>query len=171
MKVQISSLTLTVCGYRPVNVTFDDSRECWRITSPACELSHLYPNAVDEVRWTLTAVYEFCKCLLVPVFDDIVDSPKLGKFPRLSVVGIRFEVINDSDSDAFALIDAHYAANVDVEQFDTEKPSYTCVRLPSIKVIEYFSTFKSAYDFCRYLSAPVFNSLGLKIDTEVNIKS
>lgn len=171
MKVRISSLTLTVCGHRPVNVTFDDSRECWRITSPACELSTLYPDAVDVVRWTLPAVYDFCKCLLVPVFDDIVDNPTLGKFPRLSVVGVRFEVINDSDSVAFALIDAHYPANVDIEQFDTEKPSYVCVRLPSIKVIEYFSTFKSAYDFCRYLSAPAFSSLGLKIDTEASIKS
>ena len=154
MKTQIEVITVNVCGRRLAKIEFCADRDCWRITSPACEFSRLYPAAVDVVRWTLGAAYDFCKCLLVPVFDDNPDNPQFTE-SRLTIIATRFSVSNDDESKPFATLDVYYYP-------DSDKVSFSRVIVPDINVAEQFSTFEAAYSFCRNLSRPsmfdVFNS-------------
>ena len=156
MKTQISSLSLLVCGVRPVRINIDNDSDTFTVTSPACELSSLYPDFICEVRYTLKSATELCKCLLVPVFDDDPDNPSLGLVPRLQLTELQLVVINDSERLPFAKMAIRYSPTCDLSEFDASYDSvdHVCVSVPELNVLEYFKNFKSAYDFCLYLSTP-----------------
>ena len=163
MKTKIHHVSLVVCGVRPARIDFDHETEHFIVTSPACELSTLYPNAVSEVRYSLVSAIELCKCLLVPVFDDDINNPTLGSVPRIQVVDIQLLVMNDDDERVFAYMHIYFSPACDLSKVETSYDNVrsVCVSVPEINVIEYFEKFKSAYDFCLYLSTPSVSCIPL----------
>ena len=154
MKTKVSAVTVTICGVRPATVIYDKSVDLWFLTSPACELSTFFPDAVRHPYFKLIDALQWAKQLISPLVDDNPVNPQFRNNPRLEIVGIRWSVSNDSDSTPYAVVDANYNG--------APVPNYCRVRVPSIEVTEYFQTLKSALDFCQYLSNPTV----LNIDIE-----
>ena len=155
MKTKIAAVTVTICGVRPATIIYDKTVDLWFLTSPACEFSTFYPDAVRIPYYSLNQALQWAKQLISPLIDDNPVNPQFRNNPRLEVVGIRWSVSNDSDSVPYAIVDANYNG--------APVPNYCRARVPSIDVTEYFHSLKSALDFCQYLSTP-------NIDTEANIE-
>lgn len=156
MQTQLSSVSLLVCGIRPARIDIDKQSGTYAVTSPACELSLIFPDAVYEVHHSLASATELCECLLVPVFDDDINNPTLGSVPRLQLVGTLFDVSNDDDQRVFANMHVRFSYGCDLFKAETsyELIAAVSVSVPDINVIEHFENFKSAYDFCLKLSSP-----------------
>lgn len=158
MKTRVSAVTATICRVRPVTIAYHKDVDLWFMSSPACEVSTFYPDAVRVPYRTLFDALQWSKQLIHPLIDDDPANPQFRDNPRLELVGIRWQVFNDDDPVPFAVVDCNYNG--------AEVPNWCRVRVPSIEVSEYFQTLKSALDFCQYLSKPY----SLKLDTEANMK-
>ena len=155
MKTKITAVTVSICSVRPATIIYDKSVDLWFLTSPACEFSTFYPDAVREPHFKLVDALQWAKQLIHPLIDDNPVNPQFRDNPRLEVIGIRWSVSNDYSSDSYAVVDANYNG--------APVPNYCRVRVPLIDVTEYFQSLKSALDFCQYLSTP-------NIDIEANIE-
>ena len=158
MKTRVSAVTVTICGVRPVSVVYHKDIDKWHMSSPPCERSTFYPDAVSQDYNTVIGALQWSRQLISPLVDDPLGELGFRNNPRLEIVGVRFQVF-DSSSEPLAVVDATFNG--------LPVPTSCRVSVPAIEVIEYFQSLQSALNFCEYLCNP----LVLNIDTEANEES